>query len=80
MIFSHGYEGINKQSVDLMETLASHGFVVAAPEHVGNSQSVPGDTFDVAAANRVPDVSFLIDTMIAKHRDATDPFAGRLDE
>ncbi|MFN3217726.1 MAG: alpha/beta fold hydrolase [Acidimicrobiales bacterium] len=80
VIFSHGYEGINKQSVDLMETLASHGFVVAAPEHVGNSQSAPGDTFDTAAANRVPDVAFLIDTMIAKHRDATDPFAGRLGE
>ncbi len=80
VIFSHGYEGINKQSVDLMETLASHGFVVAAPEHVGNSQSAPGDPFDVAAANRVPDVSFLIDTMTAKHREAADPFAGRLDE
>ncbi len=80
VIFSHGYEGINKQSVDLMETLASHGFVVAAPEHVGNSQSAPGDPFDVAAANRVPDVSFLIDTMTAKNRDAADPFAGRLDE
>ncbi len=79
VIFSHGYEGINTQSVGLMEILASHGFVVAAPEHVGNSQSAPGDDFDVAAANRVPDVSFLIDTMAAKNRDPADPFAGRLD-
>lgn len=80
VVFSHGYEGINKQSVDLMEALASHGFVVAAPEHVGNSQSAPGDPFDVAAANRVPDVSFLIDTMTEKNRDPSDQFAGRLDE
>ena len=79
VVFSHGYEGINKQSVDLMETLASHGFVVAAPEHVGNSQSAPGDPFDVAAANRVPDVSFLIDTMTEKDANPSDPFAGRLD-
>lgn len=80
VIFSHGYEGINKQSIDLMEILASHGFVVAAPEHVGNSQSAPGDPFDVAAANRVPDVSFLIDAMTAKSRNDADPFSGRLDE
>ncbi len=79
VVFSHGYEGINTQSVDLMETLASHGFVVAAPEHVGNSQSAPGDPFDVAAANRVPDVSFLIDTMTEKDANPSDPFAGRLD-
>ncbi len=79
VVFSHGYEGINKQSVDLMEVLASHGFVVVAPEHVGNSQSAPGDAFDVAAANRVPDVSFLIDTMTEKDANPSDPFAGRLD-
>ena len=79
VVFSHGYEGINKQSIDLMETLASHGFVVAAPEHIGNSQSAPGDPFDVAATNRVPDVSFLIDTMTAKNADPSDPFADRLD-
>jgi len=63
-----------------VEHLASHGFVVASPEHVGNSQSSPGDPFDVAAGHLVPDVSFLVDTMVAKQRDPTDPFAGRLDE
>lgn len=63
-----------------MEALASHGFIVAAPEHTGNSQSSMTDSFDQAAANRVPDVSFLIDTMIARNRDPEDPFYGRLDE
>jgi predicted dienelactone hydrolase len=79
VVFSHGYEGINTQSVDLMETLASHGFVVASPEHTGNSQASPGDPFDEAAANRVPDVSFVIDTMTERSRDPGDAFAGRLD-
>lgn len=79
VIFSHGYEGTNKQSVELMEVLASHGFVVAAPDHVGNSLFEPGDDFDVAASNRVPDVSFLIDTMVAKNADVSDPFGGRID-
>ncbi len=80
VVFSHGYEGINTQSVDLMETLASHGFVVASPEHTGNSQATPGDPFDDAAANRVPDVSFVIDTMTERNRAQGDAFSGRLDE
>ena len=80
IVFSHGYQGINTQSVDLMEVLASHGFVVASPEHVGNSQGSSDDSFDEAAANRVPDVSFVIDSMIERNRDAEDAFSGRLDE
>lgn len=80
VVFSHGYEGINTQSLDLMETLASHGFVVVSPEHVGNSQSSPGDPFDAAAANRVPDVSLVIDTMVERNQDPADPFFDRLDE
>jgi predicted dienelactone hydrolase len=80
VVFSHGYGGINTQSLDLMETLASHGFVVASPEHTGNSQASPGDSFDEAAANRVPDVSFVIDTMIERNRDSNDAFSNRLDE
>ncbi len=73
IIFSHGYGGINTASLGLMEKLASHGFVVASPEHTGNAQSSdPPDEFDVAASNRVPDVSFVIDTMFARSEDPSD--------
>ncbi len=80
LVFSHGYGGIHIQSFGLLEALASHGFIVISPEHTGNAQSSPTDTFDEAAANRVPDVSFLIDTMVARNRDPQDPFYGRIDE
>jgi len=81
IVFSHGYGGINTQSVLLVETLASHGFIVIAPEHTGNAQGAgPADDYDTAAGNRVPDVSFVIDRMFARNQDATDPFFGRLDE
>ncbi|MCP4195564.1 MAG: hypothetical protein GY762_00290 [Proteobacteria bacterium] len=80
LVFSHGYGGISTQSVKLMEALASHGFVIASPEHIGNSQASPGDDFDTAAGNRVPDVSFVIDAMFERGRDAEDPLYGRLDE
>jgi len=64
LVFSHGYNGIATQSVELMEWLASHGFIVISPEHVGNSQFAPAENFDDAARLRVPDVSFLLDTML----------------
>ena len=37
LVFSHGYQGINIQSFELMEALASHGFIVISPEHTGNA-------------------------------------------
>lgn len=36
-VFSHGNGGIRFQSIFLVEHLASHGWVVVAPEHPGNS-------------------------------------------
>ena len=80
LVFSHGYQSIHIQSFVLMEALASYGFIVISPEHTGNAQASPTDTFDEAAANRVPDVSFLIDMMVARNQDPQDPFFGRIDE
>ncbi len=45
VVFSHGSVGSRVQSAYLMEALASHGFLVAAPDH-------PGDTMTDAAAGR----------------------------
>ena len=80
LVFSHGYGGINRQSLALMEALPSHGFIVAAPEHTGNAQNSLTDSFDVAAGNRVPDLSFVIDTMLSRNLDSEDMFFGRIDE
>ncbi len=80
LVFSHGYGGIHLQSIGLMEALASHGFIVASVEHTGNAQASNTDSFDVAASNRVPDVSFLIDTMLARSADSEDLFYDRIDD
>jgi predicted dienelactone hydrolase len=37
VLFSHGNGGMRYQSYFLMEYLASHGFLVVAPDHVGNT-------------------------------------------
>ena len=80
LVFSHGYQSIHIQSFGLMEALASHGFIVISAEHTGNAQASPGDSFDEAASNRVPDVSFLIDMMARRNQNPLDEFYGRIDE
>lgn len=49
IVFSHGFGGIRFQSLYFTEYLASHGFVVAAPDHVGNTFAEM-----VATANALP--------------------------
>jgi predicted dienelactone hydrolase len=82
VIFSHGSGGVSFQSTQLMEMLASHGFVVVAPNHTGNTANdfLAGTTtpFFVTAENRPRDVSFLIDWMLARSLDPEDEFYARV--
>ena len=79
IVFSLGSGSLNIQSTELMEALASHGFVVVAPSHTGNTINDPlPDPFPTIAVNRPLDVSFLIDHMLARGRDPSDPFYYRI--
>jgi predicted dienelactone hydrolase len=84
VVFSHGNGGVRFQSWFLIQALASHGFVVAAPDHAGNTalDTIAGtsDPIALAAANRPRDVSFVIDQMLARDRDPADALHGRIDE
>lgn len=77
IVFSHGFGGVNVQSTHLCEHLASHGFVVVAPEHTGNTQSDMSSPDP--AADRFPDVAFVIDSMALKNATPADPFFGLVD-
>ena len=83
VVFSHGSGGVRFQSFFLTEALASHGFVVVAADHVGNTAldvlAGTGVPFEQSALDRPADVSFLIDRMLEKSADPTDPFAGAVD-
>ena len=65
VVFSHGSGGLRQQSASIVETIASHGFVVVAADHVGNTaidRLIGTETsFEVSARNRVLDVGLLID-------------------
>jgi predicted dienelactone hydrolase len=84
VIFSHGNGGVRFQSWFLMQALASHGFVVAAPDHAGNTalDAIAGtsDPIGVAANNRPRDVAFVIDQLVARDRDPASPLHRHIDE
>lgn len=47
VVFSHGNGGMRLQSMFFTEYLASHGYVVAAPDHIGNTLAdmlMPGES------------------------------------
>jgi predicted dienelactone hydrolase len=69
ILFSHGYGGIRFQSYFLTEHLASHGFVVIAPDHPGNTLTEVWNLgSDEAAAqsaeDRPQDLSFALDEVL----------------
>jgi predicted dienelactone hydrolase len=63
VLFSHGNNGIRFQSFFFAAHLASHGFIVATPDHHGNTfvDTILGVVDAASAANRPLDLSFLID-------------------
>lgn len=81
VVFSHGSGGIRFQSIFLTEVLASHGFVVAAPDHTGNTllDDTGGELTAQKMIDRPLDVSWVITTMLAKSDDPGDPFYQTLD-
>ncbi|MEE8473950.1 MAG: hypothetical protein V3T01_01280 [Myxococcota bacterium] len=80
VVFSHGSGSVPVQSVAMVETLASHGFIVIAPTHYRNhfgSASQPGL---VTARQRPKDVSYSIDYLFARNQNGADDFFGSIDE
>lgn len=79
IIYSHGNCGLPTEASYLTTALASHGFVVAAPPHPGNTRGEPClENFLDSGANRVPDVRFTLDGMLAEAASSGSPFSKRI--
>jgi len=77
---SHGNQDFRFNCKNLAETLASHGLVVVAPGHTGNTPD--GGDPDPASKvylDRPQDISFLITRMLERNADPADAFFGRID-
>jgi len=88
ILFSHGNGGMRSQGVFLCEHLASHGYIVAAPDHTANSAvtwvdgemvSMNPEIREQAAKDRPLDIRFLIDTFDSLNKGADSRFLGRVD-
>lgn len=67
VLFSHGFKGIHVQSVDFVEYIASHGYVVAAPNHVNNTMfdfNATDEDVAKAALERPADLRFVHEQML----------------
>ena len=108
IVFSHGNTSLTGYFHSrLFETLASHGFIVVAPLHTGNTfsdelidglnetpvyalecplsgsgQTTPclNDSAADASLNRMLDITFAIDLILAKNSTAGDLLYGAIDE
>ncbi len=74
VVYSHGSGGVRYVASYFTETLASHGVVVVAPDHVGNTaiERLVGtsDPSEVISRNRPLDVSAVISAMLDGTVDA----------
>jgi predicted dienelactone hydrolase len=81
VLFSHGNAGIRFQSIFLAAHLASHGYVVASPDHHGNTfLDIGAGTIDGSSVgNRPRDMTFVLDDLLARSASGGDFFAGAID-
>lgn len=74
VMFSHGSQAYGAAMSHLMEHLASHGFLVVAPTHVGNTFTDGADRTTDIYYLRMHDITQTYDAMLAL--DASHPLAG----
>jgi dienelactone hydrolase len=79
VVYSHGFMSFKEEGDYLVKHLASHGYVVIAPDFPFTNISAPGgpDLNDVV--NQPGDVSFLIDTVLAWNATAGHRLEGVVD-
>jgi predicted dienelactone hydrolase len=83
VVYSHGSGGIRYIHSDYTETIASHGYVVVAPDHTGNTAVERiADTADdsaLIALNRPLDIRAVIDAFLDPTNAETAPFQPAID-
>ena len=83
VMYSHGSGGLRYIHSSYTEAIASHGYIVMAPDHTGNTavEDISGssDPVEVVAANRPLDISAVIDAATDPTHPTAGPFAAHID-
>lgn len=64
LVFSHGHQGFAEASAAILEHLATHGWVVASPDHTGNTTFDGSDRTTEIYAQRPLDLSAVLDHVL----------------
>lgn len=85
VVFSHGYAATRLQSIYLTEHLASHGFVVVAPDHLGNTirELIDTEAADLAFESlrkRPEELRRSLDAVLARSGTPGDLLEATVDE
>ncbi len=80
ILFSHGFAGHRRQSTFFTTHLASHGYLVAAVDHAGNTvvdvmSGAASGNFAAAMAARPVDLGFLIESLLGADSVVADAIA-----
>jgi predicted dienelactone hydrolase len=89
VILSHGFSSERKDMRYIAEHLASHGFVVAAVEHIGSNEEYKIDLTDLTTSRltsmkprefleRPKDISFVLDELAKFNQTDKHPLQGKL--
>jgi hypothetical protein len=76
MLHSHGYGSLSWEMFYLQEHLSSHGWIVVAPGHTGNTLFDDGEDFDVLRLRRPTDIQDSFDWVVAESQDPESPLFG----
>lgn len=80
VLFSHGNGGMRWQSFFLTQYLASHGFVVVAPDHTGNTVfDMDEDRMPELVFRRPVDIADSFDALLQWSADPAHPLHGCVD-
>ena len=80
LLFSHGYSGIRWQSGFFVEHLASHGYIVVAPDHTDNTIFDNDDSaFEAVLLRRPLDIADSFDWAVSQSADPDSALSGCID-
>jgi predicted dienelactone hydrolase len=79
ILHSHGFSDSRAGESYIGELLASHGWIVAAPDFPLSSGGAPGGPTIADTPNQPGDASFVITQLLAQSDDRTSMLAGRVD-
>ncbi len=80
IVYSHGFSSNRRGGAYLGEHLASHGYVVVAANFPLTNTYAPDRPWVRDISNQPGDVSFLIDDVLGRSRDADSPLWRMIDE